>query len=122
MNILLNWLINAFVVFAVAYMLPGVYVESYLTALVVALILGILNILIKPVLIVLTLPITLLTFGFFLIIINALLLMLTDALLPGFAIESFWWAVFYSILVSVINVLLQRYKDEVALETHRRLK
>jgi putative membrane protein len=122
MNILINWLISALIVMVVAYILPGVHVDSFLTALAVALVLGVLNLLVKPILVLLTLPFTLLTLGLFLIVINAILLLLTDAIVPGFTIDGFWWAVFYSILVSAINVLLQRYKDEVKREEHRRLR
>jgi putative membrane protein len=120
MNILLNWIISSLIVIVVAYILPGVHVESFLTALAVSLILGVLNLLIRPLLILLTLPITLITFGLFLIVINALLLLLTDAIVPGFTIDGFWWAVGYSLLVSLINVLLQRYKDEVGRQDHPR--
>lgn len=110
--ILFNWLINALIIFVVAYILPGVHVESYLTALAIALIVGILNLLVKPLLVILTLPITLVTFGLFLIVINALLILLTDAILPGFTIDGFWWAVLYSLLVSLMNVILLRNKGE----------
>ena len=122
MNILINWLISALIVIVVAYILPGVHVENFLTALTVALVLGVLNLLIRPLIILLTLPITLVTFGLFLVVINALLLLLTDAIVPGFTIDGFWWAVLYSILVSFINVLLQRYKDDVKAQDHRRLR
>lgn len=122
MNILFNWLINALIIFVIAYILPGVHMDTYLTALAVALVLGILNVLVKPILIILTLPITLLTLGLFLIVINALLLLLTDAIVPGFTIDGFWWAVFYSILVSVVNVLVQRNKDEASKQDLRRLR
>lgn len=121
MNILVNWLLSALIVIVVAYILPGVHVESFLTALAVSLILGVLNLLIRPLIIVLTLPITLITFGLFLVVINAILLLITDAIVPGFTIDGFWWAVGFSLLVSLINVLLQRYKDEVGRTTqHRR--
>lgn len=122
MNILINWLISALIVIVVAYILPGVHVENFLTALTVALVLGVLNLLIRPLIILLTLPITLVTFGLFLVVINALLLLLTDAIVPGFTIDGFWWAVLYSLLVSFINILLQRYKDDVAAQEHRRLR
>lgn len=122
MNILLSWLLNALIIFVVAYILPGVHMDSYLTALAVALVLGILNILVKPILVILTLPITLLTLGLFLIIINALLLLLTDAIVPGLTIDNFWWAVFFSMLVSVVNVLVQRNKDEASKNNLRRLR
>ena len=119
---LVNWLISSLIVIVAAYLLPGVHVESFVTALVVALVLGVLNLLIRPLIILLTLPITLVTFGLFLVVINALMLLLTDAIVPGFTIDGFWWAVLYSILVTFINILLQRYKDDVASQEHRRLR
>ncbi|MBA3723958.1 MAG: phage holin family protein [Candidatus Levybacteria bacterium] len=122
MNVLVNWLISSLIVIVAAYILPGVHVESLVTALVVALVLGILNLLIRPLIILLTLPITLVTFGLFLVVINALMLLLTDAIVPGFTIDGFWWAVLYSILVTGINILLQRYKDDVASQEHRKLR
>ncbi len=104
MGMLINWLVNALVIIVVAYILPGVHIENFLTALVVALVLGVLNLLVKPLLIVLTLPITLITFGLFLLVINALLILLTDLIVPGFQVDGFWWAVLFSFLVSLINL------------------
>jgi putative membrane protein len=92
----------------VAYILPGVHVLSFWTALVVALVLGVLNILIKPLLIILTLPVTIITFGLFLLVINALIVLLTSHIVPGFRVDSFWWAFLFSILVSLINLAISK--------------
>lgn len=119
MGLLLNWLLSALVVMVAAYILPGVHVDNFWTALVVAIVLGVLNMLLKPIFIFLTFPITLVTFGLFLIVINALLLLLTDAIVPGFTIDGFWWAVLYSLFVSFVNLLVQRYKEDIATESHR---
>lgn len=86
-----------------AWILPGVTVENYLSALIVAVVLSILNIFLKPVLVFLTIPVTLLTFGLFLLVINALLILLADDLVGGFIVDGFWWALLFSIILSVIN-------------------
>jgi putative membrane protein len=105
MGILLNWLASTLVVIIASYLLPGVHVSGFWTALIVALLLGVFNILLKPLLILLTLPITILTFGLFTVIINALLVLLVAALIPGFTIDSFWSAILFSLVVSVINLV-----------------
>lgn len=104
MGIILNWLASASVIIVAAYILPGVHVENLWVALLVALVMGILNLLIKPLLIVLTLPITIITFGLFLLVINALLVLLASHIVPGFTVNNFWWALLFSILVSLINL------------------
>ena len=108
MNILVKWLINALVIMVVAYILPGVHVLSFWTALVVALVLGVFNILIKPFIILLTLPITILTFGLFLLVINALIVLLASHIVSGFRVDGFWWAFLFSILVSLINLAITK--------------
>lgn len=105
MGILISWLANALVILIAAHVMPGVHVESFWTALLVALVMGILNVLLKPLLILLTLPITLITFGLFLIVINALLVLLVSNIVPGFTVDGFWWAVLFSLLISLINLL-----------------
>lgn len=111
MGILINWFISGLAVFAAAYILPGVHVDSFLTALIVALVLGIVNAIIKPILFVLTLPITLLTFGLFALILNALMILLTDALVVGFSVDGFFWALLFSFLLSLINSFLFHFSD-----------
>lgn len=106
--ILVNWIINALVIMVAAYLLPGVHVENYLTALVLALVMGILNILVKPVLIFLTLPITILTFGFFLFVVNALMVVVASHIVPGFSVDGFMWAVLFSVVISAINLVLPK--------------
>jgi putative membrane protein len=103
MGILLNWLASAVIILIAAYVLPGVHVENFWTALVVAVILGILNLFVKPLLILLTLPITLVTFGLFLLVINAILILIAGSIVPGFTVDGFWWALLFSLLVSIIN-------------------
>ena len=110
MKLLINWLASALVILIAAYLLPGVHVSNFITALVVAVVLGILNAIIKPLLILLTLPLTIITLGLFIFIINAALILLTSALVPGFHVDSFWWALLFSIVVSVINWFVQRFE------------
>lgn len=108
MNFLINWLASALVIIIASYLLPGVQVDSFMTALMVALVLGILNVFLKPLLILLTLPITILTLGLFTLVINALLILLVDVIVPGFTVDGFWWAILFSILITLINLITAR--------------
>ena len=89
MYILLRWFLNAVVLLLVAYLVPGFHVASFYTALIVALVLGIVNAIIKPVLIVLTLPITILTLGLFTFVINAALILFVATIVKGFTVDGF---------------------------------
>lgn len=108
MEILINWVIAAMVIFSVAYVLPGVHVANFTSALVAALVMGIINVVLKPVLIVLTLPINILTLGLFALALNAFLILMAAKIVPGFKVDSFWWAVIFSIVVSTINSVLNK--------------
>ena len=108
MTLILVWLLNAVALLAVAYLLPGITLASFGSALVAALVLGLLNMLVKPVLVLLTLPITIVTLGLFLIVLNALLFWLAGSILRGFQVNGFWWAVAGAILYSIISCLLSR--------------
>ncbi len=107
MPILIWLLLSSVAVFAAAYILPGVQVKSFGTAVIVALILGVLNAFIRPVLILLTLPINVLTLGLFTFVIMAGLALLVSAIVPGFEINGFWWAVGFSVVLTVLNLFLQ---------------
>jgi len=104
--LLLKWFVLTASILLVSYLLAGIQVDHFLTAVFAAAVLGILNSIVRPILILLTLPINLLTFGIFTFIINAALLMLVSVIIPGFDIDGFWTAVLGSILISVINALL----------------
>ena len=106
MILLLKWFVLTASILLVSYLLAGIQVDHFLTAVFAAAVLGILNSIVRPILILLTLPINLLTFGIFTFIINAALLMLVSVMIPGFDIDGFWTAVLGSILISVINALL----------------
>jgi putative membrane protein len=106
MTLLLVWILNAVALLAVAYLLPGIKVLSFGSAMWAALILGLVNMLIKPVLILLTLPITIVTLGLFLFVINALLFWFVGSMLNGFKVNGFWWAVIGAFVYSLISGFL----------------
>ncbi|WP_069130312.1 phage holin family protein [Rhodohalobacter halophilus] len=101
-------LINSLVIFFGAYLLDGVKVKNYLTALGVAILLALINVFIKPFIVLLTLPLTIITLGLFVWVINAWMLMLIDKLVEGFSLKSFWWALFFALFISILNGLLLR--------------
>lgn len=103
MNGLIRFLFSGLAVLLAAYLLPGVHVDHYGYALLVAAVLALANLLVKPVLIVLTIPITIFTLGLFLLVINALIILLVDYLVPGFRVEGFWWALGFSLILSIFN-------------------
>jgi putative membrane protein len=108
MTFLLKWLISTLAVIIAAYLLPGVSVRSFWTALLVALVLGIVNAIIRPIFVILTLPLTVVTLGLFLFVINALLILLTSAVVPGFEVQGFWWALLFSLVLSIISWALHK--------------
>lgn len=110
MNILVHWLLATSALIVSAFLIPGVHVESLLSALAAAVVLGFLNIFIKPILIILTLPVTVLTLGLFTLVINALLILLASAVVPGFRVDGFWWAVLFSIVLALVNVVFNRFE------------
>jgi putative membrane protein len=105
-GILIRWLITTLAILAVPYLITGVRVESFGSAMLTAAILGILNALVRPILIILTLPLTIVTLGLFILVINALLFELAGALVPGMYVASFWSAFFASIIVSIVSWIL----------------
>lgn len=107
MGFLLKLLVSSLAVFFGAYILDGVYLDGFPTAILVALLMGFLNAFLRPILVILTIPITLLTFGLFLLVINAAIILLADYALTGFAVDSFFTAVLFSIIVSVITWILE---------------
>lgn len=106
MQVLINWLVSALAVLISAYVLPGVHVENLLTALAVAVVLGIINSVLRPILLILTLPLNILTLGLFTLVINASLILLASLVVPGFAVDGFLWAVIFSIVLSLVNSFL----------------
>ncbi|NYT84931.1 phage holin family protein [Pollutimonas harenae] len=108
MELILVWILNAVALLIVAYILPGITVASFGSALVAALVLGLLNTLVKPVLILLTLPITIVTLGLFLLVLNALVFWFAGSVLKGFQVNGFWWALLGAFVYSIVSGLLSR--------------
>jgi len=106
MKLLLVWLINAVALIAVAYLMPSVTVSSFGAALVAALVLGLINAVVRPLLVLLTLPVTLLTLGLFIFVLNGLLFWMVGTWLEGFEVGGFWSGVLGAILFSVVSWLL----------------
>ena len=103
MRLLLVWLINAAALFALPYLFDSIRVETFYTALIVALILSIINTIVRPILLMLTLPITVITLGLFIFVLNGLLLWFVASFVKGFTIAGFWPAVFGAIVYSLIS-------------------
>ncbi len=106
MRLILIWCCNALALIAVAYLLPGVRVDGFESALLAALVLGLINTLIRPLLILLTLPVTLLSLGLFILVINGLLFWFAGSVLRGFEVSGFWVGMMGALLYSIISYLL----------------
>ncbi len=102
------WLLNSVSVYATAKLLNGVEIKNFWSAVFVAALLALVNIFVKPILVVLSLPITIITFGLFVWVINALLIMLVDAMVKGFKVKNFGWALLFGMVMSVISWVLFR--------------
>ena len=111
MKFVLHILMTAVVAFALSYVLPGIHIHSFWTAIVLSLVLAFLHFLLKPILIILTLPITILTFGLFLFVINALIVLLAGNFVRGFEVDGFGWALLFSLLLSLLTSLLYKDRD-----------
>ena len=108
LNILIGWLVSGMAVFVVHYLLPGVTTANFVTALVVAVVLGIVNATVKPLLFILTLPVTVMTLGLFALVVNAAAVLLVDTLVPGFKVDSLLWAIAFSVVLSLVNGFLNK--------------
>ncbi|MEJ7588811.1 MAG: phage holin family protein [Ferruginibacter sp.] len=112
MNFILRLLITAAVAYGLSKILSGVTIDSFSTAIIFAIVLAILNTIVKPLLILLTLPITIITLGIFLFVINALVILLADNLIGGINVEGFFWALIFSLILSVLSSLLISMLDK----------
>jgi putative membrane protein len=112
MKLILRLIITAFLVVVISYLLKGIVVDSFLAALKVAIVLTLLNFVVKPVLVLLTLPVTILTLGLFLLVINAVIILVCDNLVDGFHVANFWMALFFSIILSVSQSLVFQLSGE----------
>ena len=106
MKLLLKLLLTALAVVLLAKILPGASVTGYGAAIIVAVVIALLRLVVKPILVILTLPITIITLGLFLLIINAIIILLADFLVSGFQVVNIWWALLFSLLLSLFQSLL----------------
>lgn len=112
MKMILRILLSALAVVILAKLLSGIFVDSYITAIIVAIVLSLLNFIVKPILVIFTLPVTILTLGLFLLIINAIIILLADSLVTGFEVKNIWWALLFSLLLSFFqSVLFSMFKE-----------
>jgi putative membrane protein len=102
------WLLNSVAVFATSKILPGVEIKNFWSAIVVAALLAIVNTFLTPIIQLIALPVTLITLGLFALVINTLMIMLVDALVDGFKIKNFWWALIFGIVMSLVSGILFR--------------
>lgn len=112
MKFLIQILISAISVLVTGYLMPGIKIDGFSTALVVAVVLAILNVFLKPVLVLLSIPATIFTLGLFLLVINALIILIASKMVDGFQVSGFWSALFFSIVLSVINAILGGWGTE----------
>ncbi len=106
MKFILRLLLSALAVVILSKMLPNVEVDTYATAIIVAIALSLLNFIVRPILVILTLPVTIVTFGLFLLVINAAIILLANKLIDGFTVNGFWWALLFSLLLSFLQSIL----------------
>ncbi len=111
MNLLIRIFVTSLLVMVLSYVMTGVTVDKFTTALIVALVLGFLNFFVKPVLVLFTLPITVITLGLFYLVINACIILLCDKLVDGFEVNSFWTALFFSIVLSLSQSLVYKLTE-----------
>jgi len=108
MNLIIKIVVTAILVMGIAHFIPGIHVASFETALIVAVVLGLLNVFIKPILVLLTLPATIFTLGLFLLVINAVIILLCANIVGGFRVDSFWTALLFSIILSVLQSIMYK--------------
>ena len=112
MNLILRLLVTALLVMLISYFMPGVHVAGFGTAVIVAIVLALLNIFIKPILVLLTLPVTFFTFGLFLLVINAIVILLCDVIVGGFEVSSFWTALLFSLVLSLFQAAVFSFSKD----------
>lgn len=110
MKFIMRIIVTSVIAFGLSYLLSGVRIDTFWTAILVGIVLAILNAIVKPILIFLTFPITLVTFGLFLFVINAGIILLAAKVVDGFTVDGFWWALLFGLLLSIVTSVL--YKEE----------
>lgn len=111
MKYLFRLIINSMIIVILAYILPSINVDGFITALKVALALSLLNTFVKPIFVILTLPVTILTLGLFLLVINTIMVLIADHFVDGFRVNSFFGALFFSIVLSIIQGIVHKTVD-----------
>ena len=106
MQFIIRITISTLAVFVCSYIIPGVHVENIFTAIVVAVVLAFLNAVVKPIMVLLTIPVTIFSFGIFLLVINAAIVLMADKLIDGFSVRSFWTALWFSIVLWLVTMVL----------------
>ena len=106
-----DWLVSAISLLIISRIVPGIHFADFLSAIIAALIIGLINVLIKPILVLFTLPITVVTLGLFSLVINAVLFQLASHVTPGFMIDSFWAAFIGSLLYAIVNSILHKLSN-----------
>lgn len=106
MNLILRLLVTALAAMITAYVLPGVSLAGFTSALILAIVLALLNLIVKPILVILTLPVTIFTLGLFLLVINAIIIMLASGLVSGFRVDGFFWALIFSLVLTVVSSIM----------------
>jgi putative membrane protein len=112
MKTLIHFIVSALAILVTAYILPGVHVDGIVAALVLAVVLGVINTILRPILVFLTLPLTIVTLGLFILVINGLLVMLASYIVPGFSVASFWWALLFGIVLAIVSWVLERFEKD----------
>jgi putative membrane protein len=111
MNYIIKILLTAFAVFILGNILPGIVIDNYTTAIIVAVILGILNLIAKPIFVILTIPLTIISLGLFLFVINAIIVMIAGYFIDGFLVTNIFWALLFSIILSITESILYKLLD-----------
>ena len=112
MNFIIRIIVTGAVAFGLAQVLSGIHVDTFWTAIVFALVLAIINAVIRPILVILTIPISILSLGLFLLVINALTVLLASKFVKGFSIDGFWWALLFGLLLSILSSILFSRKEQ----------
>ena len=116
MQFILKLVVSTLAILVTSYFLPGVKVDNAWSALLLAAVLSFLNGIIKPAMVILTIPITIVSLGLFLVVINALIIMMADYIVDGFQVNGFWWALIFSIILSIVTSILERLNGSKQVE------
>ena len=112
MKTLIHFIVSTIAILITAYVLPGVHVSGLLAAFILAVVLGAINLILRPIFIFLTLPLTIISLGIWVLFINALLVLLASYIVPGFTVDSFWWAFLFGIVLAIVSWVLQIFEKE----------